>query len=91
MHKVDPKIKQRAIHRAKILEGQFRALLKGIQEETYCPELLHQSLSIQKSLKSLDRLLLENHLKSHVPHQIHEGKESQAISELMDVFELSNK
>ncbi|HLC45147.1 MAG TPA: metal-sensitive transcriptional regulator [Patescibacteria group bacterium] len=89
---VNQKIKSRATHHAKIIKGQIEALIKAIDAEEYCTKLLHQSLSIQRSLKSLDALLLENHLKTHVKHQMqHNGQGDQAIKELIEVYTLSNK
>ena len=91
MHKVDKKIKERALHRAKILKGQMDGLIEAIEKEEYCPRLLEQSLSIQRSLKSLDGFLLENHLRSHVKHQMHEGNGEKAVKELIKVYTLSHK
>lgn len=91
-HLVDQKIKDRALHRAKILQGQFAGLIKAIEKEEYCPALLEQSLSIQRSLKSLNSFLLENHLRSHVKHQMqHEGADEKAVKELIRIYNLSNK
>jgi DNA-binding FrmR family transcriptional regulator len=89
---LDQKLKDRALHRAKILRGQFDGLIKAIEKEVYCPTLLEQSLSIQKSLKSLDSFLLENHLRSHVKHQMqHKGDDEKAVKELIRIYNLSNK
>ncbi|HLC89558.1 MAG TPA: metal-sensitive transcriptional regulator [Patescibacteria group bacterium] len=89
---VDQKIKLRAIHRAKILKGQLEGLIKAIEREDYCPKLLAQSLSIQKSLKSLDSFLLENHLKTHVRRQMQtKDQDEKAIKELIEVYTLANK
>ena len=91
-HSVDQKIKGRALHLAKILRGQLDGLIKSIENEAYCPLLLEQSLSIQRSLKSLDALLLENHLRTHVKHQMRQkGEEERAIAELIKIYTLSNK
>ncbi len=89
---VDQDLKKRALHRAKIIRGQMDGLIKAIEKETYCPELLEQSLSIQRSIKSLDAFLLENHLRTHVKHQMqHEDEEEKAVKELIKVYTLSNK
>ncbi len=89
---LDQKLKDRALHRAKILRGQFDGLIRAIEKEVYCPTLLEQSLSIQKSLKSLDSFLLENHLRSHVKHQMqHKGDDEKAVKELIRIYNLSNK
>lgn len=89
---VDQKLKKRAIHRAKIIRGQLDGLVKAIEKEIYCPELLEQSLSIQRSLKSLDAFLLENHLRTHVKHQMRSSKdEEKTVKELIKIYTLSNK
>lgn len=88
---LDIKLKKRALHRAKIIRGQMDGLIKAIETENYCPDLLWQSLSIQRSLKSLDALLLENHLRAHVKHQMQSGDEGdKAIKELIKLYGLTN-
>lgn len=89
---LDKKLKHRAVHRAKIIKGQVEGLIKAIESEVYCPTLLEQSLSIQRSLKSLDSFLLENHLRSHVKHQMqHKGDDEKAVKELIKVYTLAHK
>ena len=89
---VNQKLKNRALHRAKIIRGQLDGLIKAIEKEVYCPTLLEQSLSIQRSIKSLDAFLLENHLRTHVKHQMrHKGEEEKAVRELVRVYTLSNR
>lgn len=85
-------IKRRALHRTRILEGQMRGLEKMIENEDYCVDILTQSLAIQKSLGSLNKLLVENHLKTHVTQMFEAGGDERdnAIEELLKVFELSN-
>ena len=89
---LDPKLKKKAIHRAKIIRGQLDGLIKAIEEEKYCVDLITQSRSMQLSLKSMDRVLLANHLQGHVKHMLNDKKqESKAIQELVDLYALSNK
>ena len=86
-------IKKRAVHRSKILEGQFRALTKAIEDEKYCMDILTQSLAIQQSLKSLNKLILENHLKTHVKNGMKDRDDdgqNKLIEELLDLYELSS-
>ncbi|GAA0998592.1 metal-sensitive transcriptional regulator [Subtercola frigoramans] len=84
-------IKKRALHRARILEGQMRGLSKAIENEDYCVDIITQSLAIQKSLGSLNKLMVENHLKTHVTEMFDEGGETRdtAIDELVRIYELS--
>ncbi len=89
---VNQQLKKRAIHRLKIIRGQLDGLIKAIEQEVYCTKLLGQSRSIQQSLKSLDALLLENHLRTHVKHQMqHNGDGERAVKELIEVYTLSTK
>ena len=80
------------MHRAKILEGQLRGLQKMIESEEYCMDIITQSLAIQKSLGSLNKLLVENHLKTHVTHMMQGDYAAQAdaVVEMLKLFELNN-
>lgn len=89
---LDQKLKKRAIHRAKIIRGQLDGLVKAIEDERYCVDVITQSRAIQLSLKSLDRMLLANHLQGHVKQMLTDAKqENKAIKELVDLYALSNK
>ena len=87
-----PKDKKRAIHRLKIIRGQIDGLLKSVEKDTYCIEIIGQSFSIQESLKSLDAMILENHIQTCVKEDIgKKDKEKKVISELMKVYKLGRK
>lgn len=84
-------IKKRANHRSKIIEGQFKGLHRKINDEAYCIDILTQSLAIQKSLASLNKLIIENHLRTHVTEMLSSGDEEvqeKAITELLNLYEL---
>lgn len=86
-------IQKRASHRSKIIEGQIKGLIGAIEGEEYCIDILTQSLAIQKSLRSLNKLVLENHLKTHVKHGLAKGSvddQDKIISEMIKLYELSN-
>ena len=76
--------------RINIIKGQLDGLSKMIQEDEYCMDLLTQSLAIQNSLRSLDSLLFERHLKTHVSHQFHNDS-NKAVEELVNLFRRVNK
>lgn len=86
-------IKRRALHRTKIISGQMRGLEKQIADDAYCMDVLTQSLAIQKSLASLNKLILERHLRTHIADKMTSGDEAQqskAIEELLNLYELNN-
>jgi DNA-binding FrmR family transcriptional regulator len=86
-------IKKRALHRTSILEGQLRGLSKMIESEDYCMDVITQSRAIQRSLESLNKLLLENHLRTHVTEMFDAGGDDreQAVAELLKAFDFSGK
>ena len=85
-------IKKRALHRTRILEGQLRGLEKMIDREEYCMDIITQSLAIQKSLRSLNKLIVENHVRTHVTDMFTAGgsEQDKAVEELLTVYELNN-
>lgn len=90
---MDAAIKKRALHRVKILEGQIRGLQRMIEAEEYCMDIITQSLSVQKSLGSLNKLVAENHIITHITHMMSSGdakKQAKAQAELATIYELSN-
>jgi len=86
-------IQKRALHRTRILEGQLRGLGRMIENEDYCMDIITQSRAIQRSLESLNRLLLENHLRTHVTHMFETGGDNreQAVEELLRAFDFDGR
>ncbi|RZI89285.1 MAG: metal-sensitive transcriptional regulator [Microbacterium sp.] len=86
-------IQKRALHRTRILEGQIRGLAKMIENEDYCMDIIGQSRAIQKALVSLDKLLIENHLRTHVTHMFEHGgdQREQAVAELLKAYDLETR
>lgn len=87
-HYEDVKIK--AQKRINIIKGQLDGLQRMIDADEYCMDLLNQSLAIQNSLRSLDSVLFERHLKTHVTHQF-KNEEEKAVTELVSLFKRVNK
>lgn len=86
-------IRKRARHRTSIIEGQLRGLTRMIENEDYCMDIIAQSRAIQKALASLDKLLIENHLRTHVAHMFAEGgdEREQAVAELLKAYDLETR
>lgn len=77
---------ERIIHRLKIAKGQLEKVIKMVEEDSYCIDVLHQSQAVQHALKKTDNLMLENHLMSCAADAIGKGKKDEAIKEVMQVF-----
>ena len=78
-------VKKEAEKRIHIIKGQLDGLYRLIETDEYCTNILDLSLSIQNSLKSLDNLILERHLRTHAADLFKTNKE-RAVAELLKVF-----
>ncbi len=87
MHHTHVKKSTRALHRIKILEGQLRGIRRMLEEDKYCVDILTQSLAVQKSLRSLDTLLLKNHLETCVLSSMKNKTGKKYIDELAKLYQ----
>lgn len=83
-----PDTRRQALRRTKIIAGQVQALQKQLEEDRYCMDILDLSLSIQKALRSLDVLVLEGHLRTHVIEMMTGGEQDRAIGELLRLYKV---
>jgi DNA-binding FrmR family transcriptional regulator len=72
----------------KIIAGQVQALEKQIEDDRYCMDVLDLSLSIQRALRSLDGLVIEGHLRTHVVEQMTGGETDRAVGELLRLYKV---
>ena len=77
---------ERILHRLKIARGHLNKVIRMVEENKYCIDVLHQSQAVQKALKETDNVMLENHLKTCASDAIGKGRKDTAIEEVMHVF-----
>ena len=84
-------IKKKVVRRLQIAQGQLKGLAQMVEEEKYCVDIITQSSAIKEALSGVEHLMLENHLSTHVLHQMKSGKEKKAIEEVLKVYKLAQK
>mgnify|MGYP002397750828 FL=1 len=84
-------IKSKIMRRLKLVEGQVRGVHKMVESEKYCVDIITQSNAIKEALSSIEQLLLENHLSTHVLDHIKHGKEKIAVDEILKVYKLAQR
>jgi DNA-binding FrmR family transcriptional regulator len=84
-------IKSKALKRLKIIEGQVRGLQEMVNKEKYCIDIITQTSAVRKALSGVEDLILENHLSTHVIHQMKHGQEGQATKEILKIYKLKRK
>ncbi|MBI1863478.1 metal-sensitive transcriptional regulator [Candidatus Microgenomates bacterium] len=78
--------KERILHRLKISRGHLDKVMKMIEDDAYCIEVLHQLQAVESGLKETGNVVLENHLNTCVTDAIKKGEKETVIKEVMEVF-----
>lgn len=73
--------------RLKRIEGQVRGIIKMIEEDKACEEILIQISSTKSALHKTGQSLLEGHLHHCVLEGIREGDEEQTLKKLYSAIE----
>lgn len=81
--------KERILHRLKIVQGHLKKVSQMVEDDEYCIDVIHQSQAVQRALKEVDHLTLEEHLKSCVADAMKRGRRDEAVAEVMNVFKKS--
>ena len=84
-------IKKQVKNRLNRIGGQVQGLQKMVEEEKYCVDIITQSSAIRQALSAVENLMLENHLSTHVMHQVKKGQSKKAIEEILKIYKLAKK
>lgn len=87
MH-MDSAVKNQALKRLAIAQGHLERVKKMIQDEVYCPDVIHQNRAVQAALKKVDEIVLHGHLHTCVLEDIHgpKAKNEKLVEEIVDLF-----
>lgn len=78
--------KERIYHRLKISKGHLEKVIKMIENDEYCIDVMHQINAVESGLKETGNLVLENHLNTCVADAIRKGHQEETVKEVMSVF-----
>ncbi len=79
------------VRRLKIIEGQVRGLQDMLEKGTYCIDVITQTSAVKRALSGVEDSLMEAHLSTCLVHQMKEGKDKQAIQEILKVYALKRR
>ncbi|KKR68675.1 MAG: hypothetical protein UU09_C0004G0002 [Microgenomates group bacterium GW2011_GWA2_40_6] len=79
--------KNNLLHRLKIAYGHLEKVIKMVEGDNYCLDIIQQSQAVQSALGKADELILENHLKTCVRESMASNKNiDEKVKEVIEVF-----
>jgi DNA-binding FrmR family transcriptional regulator len=78
---------QRAVlNRLKTSRGHLDAVIRMVEDDTYCPDVMKQLSAVQGSLERASRIVLRNHLETCVAAAMVAGRTDEIVDELMEAL-----
>jgi DNA-binding FrmR family transcriptional regulator len=74
------------LNRLKTARGHLDAVVRMVEEEAYCPDVMKQLSAVQGSLERASRLVLRNHLETCVAAAMQAGRIDEIVDELMEAL-----
>ena len=81
----DKEEKKVLMNRINRIEGQIRGIRQMLENDIYCDDILIQVSAAANSMKSLGRVILNNHMKSCVKDELIKGNDG-IIDEIVNSF-----
>ena len=78
--------KRDVMNRLKTARGHLDGIIRMVEDDTYCPELMKQLSAVQGSLERASRLVLRNHLETCVAAAMQAGRTEEIVDELMEAL-----
>jgi DNA-binding FrmR family transcriptional regulator len=77
--------KNKLLSRLNRITGQLDGIKKMINDDRYCADILIQLSAVDKAIKSLASVILDNHMHSCVLNGIKDG-DYEKLDEIVDLF-----
>jgi len=92
-HGADPDTKAANIRQLRRIEGQVRGILKMVEDDRYCADIITQVSAARQSLSAVARNLMSNHLRHCAAAAFNERAETRdaMVEELLDLVRLMAK
>ncbi|MGH3679128.1 MAG: metal-sensitive transcriptional regulator [Natronosporangium sp.] len=81
--------KRDALNRLKTVRGHLDGIIRMLESDAYCVDVMKQVSAVQASLERANRVVLHNHLETCFSAAVIEGRGQAAIAELVDAVKFS--
>jgi DNA-binding FrmR family transcriptional regulator len=83
-----------ALNRLKTVEGHIRGIIRMVEDDAYCIDVMRQIQAVQSALNKISVGILEDHLNYCVTTAIRgedPSERERVLKEITDVFETATK
>lgn len=88
---IDDKLIKKLKPRLKRIEGQVNGISKMIEKKEYCVDIFQQISAVMGALKSVNALILENHLNTCVKNAMASKNEKEIKEKIKELTEIYKK
>ncbi|BCZ20527.1 metal-sensitive transcriptional regulator [Mycobacterium senriense] len=81
--------KHAALNRLKTVRGHLDAIVRMLEADAYCVDVMKQISAVQSALERTNRVMLHNHLETCFSQAVLGGHGPTAIDELVDALKFS--
>jgi DNA-binding FrmR family transcriptional regulator len=81
--------KSAALNRLKTVRGHLDAIIRMLETDAYCVDVMKQISAVQSALERTNRVMLHNHLETCFSQAVLGGQGAAAIDELVDALKFS--
>ena len=74
--------RKKLVNRLKRVEGQIRGIIRMLENDAYCNDILIQSAAVNAAVNAFNKELLAQHIRTCVARDIRQGKD-ETIDELV--------
>ena len=78
-----PKEKAELLSRTKKVIGQMESVLRGLEQDAHCAEILQRLAAARGAINSLMGELMDNHIRNHMPRKTKSSAE--AAEDLVEI------
>jgi CsoR family transcriptional regulator, copper-sensing transcriptional repressor len=82
--------KRAALNRLKTARGHLDAIVRMVETDAYCVDVMKQISAVQSALERANRVMLHNHLETCFSQAVVGGQGEKAIAELVDALKFSS-
>lgn len=82
--------KRDALNRLKTVRGHLDGIIRMLEDDTYCVDVMKQISAAQSSLERANRVLFRNHLETCFAHAVLDGRAAEAVDELADAVKFDS-